>query len=140
MLIKTRKINVISDSTKNSTNLPKLITKPYLGLNSMHQWAIPRIQIKTQTKVLVPKIASCYFYLFSLYFLFVWNRKERFEYFLKKNNENRENCNQLAISKSLISCNRGLMCIFLEPRHRTSLYCDVIKMVNINIIGFLDNE
>ena len=47
--IQNRKINLICDSMKQSTNLPKLINRPYLCLNAMHQRAIPSIQIMTQT-------------------------------------------------------------------------------------------
>ena len=38
-----------------SIDLPELINQPYLCLNSMHRRAIPSIQIKTQTTVLVRK-------------------------------------------------------------------------------------
>ena len=87
------------------------------------------------------KITSCNFHFFS----FIGKHKERFDYFCdnkNNNNENSENRNQLAISKSLILCNRGLMWIyFCHPSPNiVILWCGWVGKYQDNYTFWIKND
>ena len=122
-----------------SIDLPELINQPNLCLNSMHRRAIPSIQIKTQTTVLVRENRLLQFSLFFIcwetkwsIWLFLWNKKTTMKTLKIATN--------LQFQNHLFYAREAWCEFVFVTLHRTSLYCDVGVMVNIKINTFSEQR